>query len=49
MAALDLIVREAGGKFTSLEGVDGPFGPNAISSNGALHSAIVAALNNEGK
>ena len=49
MAALDLIVREAGGKFTSLDGVDGPFGPNAISSNGALHSAIVDALNNEGK
>jgi histidinol-phosphatase len=49
MAALDLIVREAGGKFTSLEGVDGPFGPNAISSNGALHSAIVAALNQGSK
>jgi histidinol-phosphatase len=48
MAALDLIVREAGGKFTSLDGVDGPFGPNAISSNGALHSAIVAALNGKG-
>ena len=45
MAALDLIVREAGGKFSSLDGVDGPFGPNAISTNGALHSAIVAALN----
>jgi histidinol-phosphatase len=49
MAALDLIVREAGGKFTSLDGADGPFGPNAISSNGALHSAIVTALNNGGK
>jgi histidinol-phosphatase len=48
MAALDLIVREAGGRFTSLEGVDGPFGPNAISSNGALHSAIVTALNGKG-
>jgi histidinol-phosphatase len=48
MAALDLIVREAGGKFSSLDGVDGPFGPNAISTNGALHSAIVAALNGEG-
>jgi histidinol-phosphatase len=47
MAPLDLIVREAGGKFSSLDGVDGPFGPNAISSNGALHGAIVAALNNE--
>jgi histidinol-phosphatase len=49
MAALDLIVREAGGKFTSLDGVDGPFGPNAISSNGALHSAIVTALNQGSK
>jgi histidinol-phosphatase len=49
MAALDLIVREAGGRFTSLDGVDGPFGPNAISSNGALHSAIVTALNQGSK
>jgi histidinol-phosphatase len=49
MAALDLIVREAGGKFTSLDGVDGPFGPNAISSNGALHGAIVTALNQGSK
>jgi len=49
MAALDLIVREAGGKFTSLDGVDGPFGPNAISSNGALHSAILEALNQGSK
>ena len=44
MAALDLIVREAGGRFTSLDGVDGPFGPNAISTNGALHDAILEAL-----
>jgi histidinol-phosphatase len=49
MAALDLIVREAGGKFSSLDGVDGPFGPNAVSTNGALHGAIVAALNSESK
>jgi histidinol-phosphatase len=45
MAALDLIVREAGGRFTSLDGVDGPFGPNAISTNGVLHSAILEAIN----
>ena len=45
MAALDLIVREAGGRFSSLDGIDGPFGPNAISSNGALHEAILQALN----
>ena len=45
MAALDLIVREAGGRFTSLDGVDGPFGPNAISTNGALHDAVIEAIN----
>ena len=45
MAALDLIVREAGGRFTSLDGVDGPFGPNAISTNGVLHGAILEAIN----
>ena len=49
MAALDLIVREAGGKFSSLDGVDGPFGPNAISTNGALHGAILEALNQGSK
>jgi histidinol-phosphatase len=49
MAALDLIVREAGGRFTSLDGVDGPFGPNAVSSNGALHSTILEALNQGSK
>ncbi len=47
MAALDLIVREAGGRFSSLDGVDGPFGPNAISSNEALHEAILEALNKQ--
>lgn len=45
MAALDLIVREAGGKFSSLDGVDGPFGPNAVSSNGVIHGAVITALN----
>ncbi len=47
MAALDLIVREAGGRFSSLDGVDGPFGPHAISSNGALHEVILEALNKQ--
>ena len=47
MAALDLIVREAGGRFSSLDGVDGPFGPNAISSNGVIHELILEAINGE--
>ena len=44
MAALDVIVREAGGRFTSLDGTDGPFGGNALASNGHLHDAALAFL-----
>jgi histidinol-phosphatase len=44
MAALDVIVREAGGTFTSLDGTDGPFGGNALASNGHLHEAALAFL-----
>ena len=39
MAALDVIVREAGGSFTSLDGTPGPLGGNALASNGRLHDA----------
>ena len=45
MAALDLIVTEAGGRFTSLDGVDGPFGANAVSTNSKIHSQVLAGLN----
>ena len=44
MAALDVIVREAGGQFTSLDGTDGPFGGNALASNGHLHEAALSFL-----
>jgi histidinol-phosphatase len=44
MAALDIIVREAGGRFTSLDGTDGPFGGNALASNGHLHDAALTFL-----
>ncbi|PUA80269.1 histidinol-phosphatase [Nocardioides currus] len=44
MAALDIVVREAGGRFTALDGTDGPFGGNAIASNGHLHEAALAFL-----
>lgn len=44
MAALDVIVREAGGRFTSLAGTDGPWGGNAVASNGHLHEAALAFL-----
>jgi histidinol-phosphatase len=44
MAALDVVVREAGGRFTSLDGTDGPWGGNAIATNGRLHDAAMAYL-----
>ena len=44
MAALVPIVLEAGGRFTSLDGVDGPFGGNAVATNSVLHDDVLAAL-----
>jgi histidinol-phosphatase len=44
MAALDVIVREAGGRFSALDGNDGPFGADALASNGHLHEAALAFL-----
>ncbi len=44
MAALAVIVQEAGGRFTSLRGVDGPGGGNAVSSNGRVHDEVLHVL-----
>jgi histidinol-phosphatase len=44
MAALDAIVTEAGGRFTSLAGQPGPWGPDALATNGRLHDAAMAYL-----
>lgn len=49
MAALDIIVREAGGRFTDLAGHDGPFGPSALASNGLLHNEIISQLINQNR
>ena len=45
MAALVPIVTEAGGRFTSLEGKEGPWGGNALATNGILHSEALGRLN----
>jgi len=45
MAALDIIVREAGGVFTNVDGVTGPFGGSGVSTNGVLHNAVINGLN----
>ncbi len=44
MAALDVIVREAGGYFTSLSGEPGPTGGSALATNGKLHDQALAFL-----
>jgi len=44
LAAIDVIVREAGGTFTNLSGRPGPDGGSAVSTNGRLHPAALEAL-----
>ena len=43
-AALQVIVEEAGGRFTSLEGEARHDGGSAVSSNGLLHDEVLAVL-----
>ena len=45
LAALIPIVEEAGGRFTSVDGVDGPWSGSALATNGPLHEAVLAKLN----
>jgi histidinol-phosphatase len=45
MAALDIIVREAGGTFTNTAGQNGPFGGSGVSTNGVLLNAVINGLN----
>ncbi|PAT08481.1 histidinol-phosphatase [Corynebacterium hadale] len=44
LAALSVLVTEAGGRFSALSGEDGPHGGDALASNGALHDAALSAL-----
>lgn len=44
LAPLDLLVREAGGRFTDIEGADGPHGGSAVATNGLLHDEVLARL-----
>lgn len=44
MAALDIIVREAGGRFSNITGVDGVSGPGAVCTNSLLHDELVGRL-----
>jgi histidinol-phosphatase len=42
MAAVSIVVEEAGGRFTDLDGAPGPYGDNALASNGLLHDEALA-------
>ncbi|MGC4933745.1 histidinol-phosphatase [Gordonia sp. DT30] len=44
LAPLDILVREAGGRFTALDGAPGPRGGSAVATNGLLHDAVLGAL-----
>lgn len=47
LAALAVLVEEAGGRFTDLRGRRGPAGGSALSSNGALHGTVLRTLSGE--
>lgn len=44
MAALVPIIAEAGGRFTSLHGTSGPWGGDALVTNGPLHDEVLEHL-----
>jgi histidinol-phosphatase len=44
LAALDILVREAGGQLTSLDGTAGPHGGNAVATNGMLQKQVLTRL-----
>ena len=48
LAALDILIREAGGSFTALDGTPGPGGGSAVATNGLLHGAVLDALGTAG-
>lgn len=45
VAAAALLIREAGGRLTSMTGHDTIYGPGALASNGPLHDELVALIN----
>jgi histidinol-phosphatase len=48
LAALDVLVREAGGAFTGLDGAPGPHRGSAVATNGVLHDRVLSSIGNAG-
>jgi histidinol-phosphatase len=47
LAALDILVREAGGTLTGLDGIAGPRRGSAVATNGLLHEQALSRLKAE--
>ncbi|WP_228982305.1 histidinol-phosphatase [Streptomyces sp. DH12] len=47
MAATAVVVQEAGGRFTGLDGREGPHSGNAAASNGLLHADLLGYLGDD--
>ena len=44
LAALDILVREAGGSLTGLDGTPGPHRGSAVATNGLLQEQVLSSL-----
>ncbi|MBL3686525.1 histidinol phosphatase [Leucobacter zeae] len=44
LSALVTIVREAGGRFTDIDGAESAWNGSALATNGALHDAVIATI-----
>ncbi|OMC57641.1 histidinol-phosphatase [Mycobacterium sp. IS-836] len=49
LAPLDILVREAGGTFTGLDGSAGPHRGSAVATNGLLHDQVLARIGSHPK
>jgi histidinol-phosphatase len=47
LAAVAVLVEEAGGRFTDLHGRRGPAGGSALSTNGTLHDVVLRTLSGD--
>lgn len=47
LAALDVLVREAGGQFSGLNGAAGPHQGSAVATNGLLHDQVLSRIGTE--
>ncbi|MBU9764174.1 histidinol-phosphatase [Mycobacterium sp. TNTM28] len=44
IAPLDILIREAGGTFSNIDGAAGPHGGSALATNGRLHAEVLTRL-----